>query len=608
MKPGASGCRNALPSWSTRYSRRNRIAMPYTADEIQQRLRLGEDSAWEFKQIEFRGDRPFAPRRDDLADEIGAFANGGGGVLLCGVTDAGAVQGGMSRAQLDNLERLLVEIGRDSVKPGVNIGVFRIAMPDDGAVLLAEIPQGYAAHESPGGVFQRVGSSKRPLIGDEYLRLAQRRGQARFVWYDEQPVPHTGFGSLDESLWRPLLSVTSAADPEVALTRMGLLALDEYNVTRATVAGLLIASKTPELWLGNAYITATRYYGNDRASGQTDSQDIYGPAPDQIKQALAFIIRNMKVATIKTPARRNLPQYSENALFEAIVNAVVHRDYSIRASRIRIAMFDDRVEINSPGGLPNNLTVDSIGERQVTRNEALTSILARVPVVGIAGAGEREYLMERRGDGITIIRRETQALCGRPPEFELINDAELRVTIPAANLDQTGGVAAVAVRSGQNPVADAAVLALFPNQTGQSATTDVNGNALLEVYDAQLPMTVFIAAIGHRAQLKPDWVPAEGQLFVALEPQPDSGAVIFSDGTGCIPGLSGRLNPIRDSLDRTYLYASNIAINGGQQQPVHFVPGDEMALTDANGQQAAIRILDIVGRAALVEYRSIPHC
>ena len=582
--------------------------MPYTADEIQQRLRLGEDSAWEFKQIVFQGDRPVAPRRDDLADEIGAFANAGGGVLLCGVTDAGAVQGMMSRAQLDNLERLLVEIGQDSVKPGVNIGVFRIAMPDGSPVLLAEIPPGYAAHASPGGVFQRVGSSKRPLIGDEHLRLAQRRGQARFVWYDERPVPHTGFGSLDESLWRTLLSVTSAADPEVALMRMGLLTLDEHNVTRATVAGLLIASKAPEQWLSNAYITATCYRGTDRASGQTDSQDIYGPVPDQVKQAVAFIIRNMQVAAIKTPARRNLPQYSENALFEAIVNAVVHRDYSIRASRIRIAMFDDRVEISSPGGLPNNLTVDSMGERQATRNETLTSILARVPVFDTAGAGERQYLMERRGDGITIIRRATLELSGRPPQFELINDAELRVTIPAANLDQTGAAAAVSVRSGPRPVAGAEVLALFPNQTWQSANTDVNGDALLELYDAQLPMTVFIAASDYRAQREPDWIPAKGQLLVELEPQPDGGAVVFHDGTGYIPGLSGRLNPIRDTIDRTYLYASNIAINGGQPQPVTFTFADELILTDAYGRQAAIRILDLVGRAALVEYRSIPHC
>ena len=582
--------------------------MPYTTEEIQQRLRLGEDSAWEFKQIGFQGDRPVAPRRDDLADEIGAFANAGGGVLLCGVTDDGAVQGMMSRAQLDNLERLLAEIGRDSVKPGVNIGVFRIAMSDGSPVLLAEIPQGYAAHASPGGVFQRAGSSKRPLIGDEHLRLAQKRGQARFVWYDAQPVPDTGFGSLDESLWRSLLSVTGAAVPEVALTRMGMLTLDEHDATRATVSGLLTCSRNPEYWLRNAYITVARYRGDDRASGQTDAQDIYGPIQEQIRQALAFARRNMQVAAVKSPARRDFPQYSEAALFEAIVNAVVHRDYSVHSGHIRIAMFSNRVEISSPGGLPNNLTVDSMGERQATRNETLTSILRRIPAAGIASAGDREYLMERRGDGIAIIRRETQALCGHPPQFELIDDAELRVTIPAANLDQTAGNMLVSVHSGNHPVANAEVLALFPNETRISATTDANGRARVELYTTSLPMTVFIGAAGYCAHIQRAWTPAGKTLAVDLKPLPQGGAIIFPENTGCIPGLTGRLNPIRDTIDRTYLYASNIAINSGKPQPVTFTFDDELTLTDAYGRWAAIRILDIVGRSALVEYRSIPNC
>ena len=579
--------------------------MTFTADEIRRRLRLGEDSSWEFKQIEFAGDRPVSPRRDDLADEIGAFANAGGGALLCGITDDGAAQP-LTRAQLDNLERLLVEIGQDSIKPRINVSTHRIALDDGGAALLTQIPEGYAAHTSPGGVFQRVGSSKRPLNSDEHLRLAQRRGQARFVWYDEQPVPDTGFASLDETLWRPLLSPTGAAAPEVGLIRMGLLAIDAHNVTRATVAGLLLCSRPPTQWLNNAYITATRYRGTDRASGQTDAQDIQGPLPEQIKQALAFVKRNMQVSSSKTPARTSLPQYSEQALFEAIVNAVVHRDYSIRASRIRIAMFADRVEINSPGGLPNNLTIDSIGERQATRNETLTSILSRIPVLDVAGSGERQYIMERRGDGIPIIRRETQKLCGRLPDFDLIDDAEFRVTIPAAAPEHRPATVNVTVHSGEQPVANADVLALFPDNTWCQAITGQDGMANVELYSTELPMTVFIAAAGYRAGIQCDWIPAENALIAELEPLLDGGAVIFPNGAGRIANLTGRLNPMRDSHDRTYLYAANIAIDGGKPQPVYFVPSEDLTLTDAHGNAALVRIIIVVGRSSLVEYRSQP--
>ena len=95
----------------------------------------------------------------------------------------------------------------------------------------------------------------------------------------------------------------------------------------------------------------------------------------------------MRVGAYKNPARTDLPQYSEAALFEAIVNAVVHRDYSIRGSRIRLSMFVDRLEINSPGGLPNNLTIDSMNVRQSTRNETLASIFGRLPVGEIRGSG-----------------------------------------------------------------------------------------------------------------------------------------------------------------------------------------------------------------------------
>ena len=81
--------------------------MTYSDEEIRRRLRLGEDSRWEFKRIDFSGDLPVAPHRDSLADELAAFANGHGGVMLCGVSDDGEVQG-MTRAQLDAVEQLVV--------------------------------------------------------------------------------------------------------------------------------------------------------------------------------------------------------------------------------------------------------------------------------------------------------------------------------------------------------------------------------------------------------------------------------------------------------------------------------------------------------------------
>ena len=103
----------------------------------------------------------------------------------------------------------------------------------------------------------------------------------------------------------------------------------------------------------------------------------------------------------------------------------------------------------------------------------------------------------------------------------------------------------------------------------------------------------------------PFWEAANrGALAIELDSLPEGGSVIFSEATGTLPGLKGRLNPIRDTHDRTYLYASNIAINQGSPQPVNFMLGEELRLTDAYGGEKRIRIIEILGRSVLVEYRS----
>ncbi len=575
--------------------------MNYTDQEIVRQLRLGEDSQWEFKQIKFSGNRPRSPNRDDLADEIAAFANADGGVLLFSVTDAGEIQG-MSREQIVELDSVLVEVSSDTIKPAVRI-ITNHRELDGKRLLLIEVPQGESQHDSPGGSYVRVGGSKRRMTSDERLRLAQRRGQARFLWFDEQPVPNTGLRTLDEALWKPLLSVEGRADPETALEKMGLLGRDENDTVRATVAGLLFCSHTPEEWLPNACITATHYRGTDRASGQLDTQTITGPLNRQIAETVAFAVRNMRVGAYKDPARMDLPQYSVGALFEAIANAVAHRDYSMRGSRIRLSMFADRAEIQSPGALANSLTIDELGYRQATRNELLASIFGRMPTSGIQGAGGRLFIMERRGDGVPVIRRETRELAGRLPRFDLIGGAELCVTLPAASTEPSPARVLITVLTGDQPVANVELLALFPNKTWKQATTDALGQAIIGLHTADLPMTVFVAAKGFAAHLERGWIPADGPLTVELKGLPTGGAVIFSEATGAIPGLKGRLNPIRDTLDRTYLYASNIAINQGQQQPVHFALGEELRLTDSNGCELFVRVVHIAGRSALLEYR-----
>ncbi|WP_419946404.1 RNA-binding domain-containing protein [Candidatus Poriferisodalis sp.] len=582
-------------------SERDVTGRPFPDDLVELHIRLGEDSGWEFKEVAFRGNKFASHQRDSWARSIVAFANADGGVLLLGVTDAGVISG-MSREQMDEVERAVREVCSDAVKPPVRVQIHRRELRGR-AFLLVAVPRGDAQHDGPGGAFQRVGAETMLMSPDERLRLAQRRGQGRFVGFDHQPVRGTGFSTLDEDLWRPLLSDDGLADPRVGLAKLGLLIQDESGEERVSVAGALMCTRRPAEWLPSAMISAVRYRGADRASGQLDAQNIDGPLDRQVRDALLFVQRNMRISAHKTPAREDLPEYSLAAVFEAVVNAVVHRDYALHVSRIRLSMFSDRLELCSPGSLPNSLSIDSMGERQATRNELLTSVFGRLDASGIDAAG-RSYFMERRGDGVAIIRRETQALTGKLPTWRLLDGDELCLTIPAAPPPAEPATPIVTVRSAGKPLEGATVLALFPNKTWKRSVTDSQGEAQLELHSAELPMTVFAASEGCAAHVEQGWVPAERALAVDLAAAPAGGSAVFAESTGYLPGLAGRLNPIRDTHDRTYLYADNIAINDGQQQPVHFAPGTEqLRLEDSNGQVLLVTVTAVEGRSSLLDYR-----
>ena len=575
--------------------------MTVSNEEIRQRLRLGEDSVWEFKQIEFKGDRPISPKRDDLADEMAAFANANGGKLLCGITDDGQIQG-MSPEQMAALDNLLVEVGTDAVEPALRIDVHHREL-DGKAFVLVEVSRGDAVHQRAGRTFIRVGATRRRLDGDEFLRLAQKRAQNRYLWFDKQIVPGTGFETLNEQLWEPLLSVAGATDPRQGLINLRLLAKDEVGVNRATVAGILLCARSPQEWLPQATIMATYYRGQDRASDQLDAQEITGPLPAQVADTVKFVVRNMRVSARKVPERENMPQYSTAAVFEAVVNAIVHRDYSISSRRIRLSMFKNHLEIDSPGQLPNGMTIEGMGASQATRNEVITSVFGRIPVGDVPGSNHRLYLMERRGDGVSIILNETREATGNPPQYEIVDESNLVLSIPAARIELFPADSTVTVHSEGAPVPGVDVLVLFPNKTWQRATTDEAGEATFSLYTTHLPMTVYAAMPGYAAGIKREWIPAHGGFLLELCALSAGGASIFPQNTGHLPGLHGQLNPKRDTSDRTYLYANNIAIEEGRQQPVHFRLGKPMKLTDAFGAELLVTIIEIIGRCALVEYR-----
>ena len=412
-------------------------------EDLLQKIRLGEDTSFELKAVRFRGDRVHEPRRVDLADELAAIANTHDGVLVLGVDDRTRDIIGIPLDRLEDVERYVYEICNDLIKPPVLFRSFRLQLPDSTgslqAVLKVEVPRSLFVHSSSGRYFLRQGSSKREIPPDYLARLFQQRSQARLIRFEEQPVPQSSIADLSEKLWAGY-TARSDEPADIVLLKRSLVSKEENGTVRASIAGILLCCEAPERFLPNAYIEAVRYRGKRQDSNyQIDAQKICGPLNRQVEQAMIFLKKNQAVSAVKTPHRVEMKQFSERAVFEAIVNAVAHRDYSIFSSKIRFFMFDDRLEIYSPGALPNTVTVDSIALRQATRNELITSLLAETPVAEKVGDAGRGFYMEKRGEGVPIILNESEKLSGKKPIYRLIDDSELLLTIYSTRMERTDG-------------------------------------------------------------------------------------------------------------------------------------------------------------------------
>lgn len=406
------------------------------------RLRLGEDSALELKRVRVSGGRVREPSRNAVADELAALANARGGTLVLGVDDETRMAEGIPLESLDIVETWIREVCNDSVKPPLDAEVLKTEAPDaEGRpvpVVCVEIPRSLFVHKSPGGYFRRLGSSKREVSPEALARLFQERSQSRVLRFDGSVVPDTTPADLDYSLTRRFVEGEPAGAPEtseeaLAVLRKARIAADDPDGhARLTLAGVLLCTRQPQKWLPHAYVQAVSYVGERTdAAYQSDARDIRGPIDQQVEEALHFVRRNMLVRATKRTGRSERPQFSERAVFEALVNAVAHRDYSMHGARIRLHMFGDRLELHVPGNLANGLSADSLHLVQSCRNELLVSLLARCPVPPGADVG-RKRLMDRRGDGVPVIRRESRELSERWPEYALVGDAELQLVIWAA--------------------------------------------------------------------------------------------------------------------------------------------------------------------------------
>ena len=417
-----------------------------SAAELLEKIQLGESSRLEFKEVRFAGGKVRGPSRNALADSFAAFANSSGGVFVLGVEDDTHEVVGIPEGRLDAVVDLVREVCRDSIEPPIeDVLLDRIRLPSTSGqpvpVIKVEVPRSLFVHRSPGGYLCRMADSKQAMSPERLARLFQQRSQTRIIRFDEQIVATARMEDLTQDLWQRFRTPRSDDDRNSFLGKLGMAGTDEDGIMKPTVAGVLMGSEDPRRRLPNAYIQAVAYRGttirpSSATAYQLDAADLSGPLDRQIVEACRFVARNMKTAAYKDLGRIDRPQYDMNAVFEAIVNAAAHRDYSIHGSKVRLRLFENRLELYSPGAIANSLPIDSLRYRQSARNETICSLLTKCAAPDEAWlTTDRQNLMDKRGEGVPLILDGSLALSGKEAEYRLIDDAELLLTIHAAAVE-----------------------------------------------------------------------------------------------------------------------------------------------------------------------------
>lgn len=353
-----------------------------TRTELLELIRNGENSLVEFKRDALDARR--------LAQELVAFTNQHGGRVLLGVDDDGSVVG-LQRA---DLEQFVMNVSRDKVRPEIipTYEVIRDVGPGKDVAVVTLEP-GYAVHavwhDNRRSYYIRVGTQSREANEEELSRLLQQRSTLRA---ELRPVGGTDLKHLDRRRLRDyFVRVRDQGLPEDDDSLIQVLTATEIlsGEGSATTAGLLLFGTDPGRRLPHAGITAAAYTGTEKDYATSERGTFRRPLvalgpPDQlietglIEDAIAFITRNASSASrVEAGQRVDLAAYPSEAIREVLVNAVVHRDYLLSGTDIELSLYADRLEVTSPGRLPNGVTVGGmrIGLR-AARNQLVKDVMS----------------------------------------------------------------------------------------------------------------------------------------------------------------------------------------------------------------------------------------
>lgn len=373
------------------------------AVELLEIISKGESSKVQFKE-----------RSDDaykLAIEMVAFSNFEGGLLIIGVNSKTGILNGLSFAEIETTNQLLSNAASDNVKSPIMIFSEQVSV-NGHTVIVARIKEGSDKpyRDNKGIVWAKNGSDKRKVVSnDELLRMLQSSGN---LSADEEAVANTTHDDIDLKFFKDFVQKKTGKTfsdlgqslPRI-LNNMGFAKGDTL-----TLAGLLLFGENPQGYKPTFSVQCISFVGNTiGATKYRDSEPPFeGPLSVLYEKTMSFVQRNLKKVQVKksfnSVGELEIPR---EALEELIVNSLIHRDYFIR-STIKVFIFDDRIEIISPGKLPNSLTVDKIKSgTSISRNPFLFSNARYLlPYVGIGSGVPRAIESYPKIDFVNDIDKE----------------------------------------------------------------------------------------------------------------------------------------------------------------------------------------------------------
>ncbi|MDP2752213.1 MAG: putative DNA binding domain-containing protein [Rhodocyclaceae bacterium] len=356
--------------------------------DILDRIRNGEDSVTQFKQDITDANR--------LSEELVAFSNAQGGVLLIGVADNGSVVG-LNDAQIHRINQLISSTANENIKPPI-YPLTEIVNLHGQRIITLHVRRGESRpyQTSKGLYLTKSGSDKRKMSPDELRRLF---AESERLFADEEVLLRSDITDINTETFYAFLDADNHdVYEELKHGKLQLITvlqnLDLLRDSHLTLAGNMIFGKTPQRFNPSFYVDCVHFDGNDvGVSSFISKSTIKGSLRQQYENTMHFLRNNLSRLPINEDfnAQTQL-EIDEHVLGELLVNALVHRDYHIPSS-LKIFVFSDRLEIISPGKLPNSLTVEKIKNGlSIHRNPILNSICRNVLPYSGYGSGIKRVL------------------------------------------------------------------------------------------------------------------------------------------------------------------------------------------------------------------------